>query len=150
MKRLGRPHVAKMLEEQSLTLDDIFGSDGYSIEETGAYSAVLRTPLADFAFSDDPRDFVSAYIVGIPGIEVIQSPIDTWTHFFGEDPAAQKRSDSYRQQLANELNWIALIVDRILKDEATTRDAVWFVKGYNRAYNDWASGSWTAFDFNED
>ena len=40
------------------------------------------------------------------------------------------------------------ITGEILADSERTRDAAFFVKGYNIAYNDWASrtGSWMSSD----
>ena len=151
MESFGRPHVGEMLDEQRLELDRIFGAGTYTIEKASEYSAFLKTPVADFEFTDDPRDFVSAFVESVPGMDVVQSGIDTWAQFLGEEPPPQKRSDSYQQQLAKELRWIAMIVDRILTDKATTRDAAWFVSGYNQAYNDWASrkGTWSEPDFDE-
>ena len=145
----GRPHVAEMLDEQKQILDQIFGSGVYKIEKTSEFSAILKTPYAGFCISDDPRDFVAASVVSVPGMDVVKSPIDTWMQFLGEETPPQKRTDPYEEQLANELKWIAAVVDRILKHPDRTRDAAWFIAGYNRAYNDWASrkGSWTEPNF---
>ncbi|HEU5284969.1 MAG TPA: hypothetical protein VFU20_00495 [Sphingomicrobium sp.] len=140
-----------MLDEQRPSLDAIFGPDSYVIEETSPYSAILKTAIADFEFSDDPRDFVSASITSVPAVDLIQSPLDIWMRFLDEEIPAQRRSDPYQEQLANELKWIAVIVERILKDADRRREAASFVNGYNRAYNDWASGkgSWAEPDFND-
>ena len=140
----GRPHVAAMLEEQRTALDRLFGRGGYGIEATGDYAALLKTPVADFVFTDDPRDFVSASISAVPGIDIIQSPLEIWMAFLDQDVSAPRRSDPYQRQLADELEWLGIIVEKVLKDQATARDAAWFVAGYNRAYNHWASGkgSW--------
>lgn len=148
MDRNQRPHLVEMLKERSPDLDRIFGGDNYHIEKTGEYPVLLRTRSADFEFTDDPRDFVAAFIHDIPGFQISQSPIDTWLKFLGTETPAQKRSHSYEQQLTNELEYVGTIVAKILADDATTRDAVWFVSGYNKAYNDWASGqgSWASSD----
>lgn len=149
MESIERLHVAAMLEATAPNLDRVFGSGNYTIEKTGEYSALLTTKLADFGFTDDPRDFVAGYISRVPNVEVIQSPLDTWMKFLGEDTPSQSCAASHSAQLAAELNWVARIVDEILVDPARTRDAAWYMNGYNQAYNDWASGqgSWTEANF---
>jgi hypothetical protein len=89
---IGRPHVGEMLEQAKLALDQIFGAHGYTIAETGKYSALLKTEFADFEFTDDPRDFVAASAVNEPGNDVIESPIDIWMKFLGEETPLQIRS----------------------------------------------------------
>lgn len=146
-----RPHLTRMLEEASQSLDQIFGTGSYWIEWTGDVSAVLHTQLADFQFTDDPRDFVSASIISVPDVPVVQSPLDSWMSFLDRDLSPQSRKASYREQMQAELEAIAILVEQILLHPATARDAAWFVQGYNRAYNHWASrkGSWTEVDFNK-
>lgn len=149
MNSIGRPHVAAMLEAAAPDLDAIFGRGNYRIESTGEYSALLKTEMADFEFTDDPRDFVAGFITRVANADVIQSPLDTWMKFLGEEIPPQNRAALHSEQLAAELSWVARIVDEILADPARARDASWYVNGYNQAYNDWASGqgSWTEADF---
>ena len=105
--RPSRPHVVNMLDEVKPRLDGIFGPGNYVVEKTGEYSALLKTALADFEVSDDPRDFVAASVTELPSIDVPQSPVDIWMRFLDVDIPVPRRSDSYAVQLAAELDWIA-------------------------------------------
>lgn len=149
MESSKRPHLIVMLEAAKPTLDRIFGADAYSIERTGEFSAIVHTDVADFEFTDDPRDFVAASIIAIPNVPTVESPIDTWMSFVDYQAPARSRAASYGEQMQAELKSIGIVVNQILSDPAKTRDAACFVRGYNRAYNDWASrkGTWTSICF---
>ncbi len=70
----------------------------------------------------------------------------TWALFLGEKPSPKPRDKNGRviastdEQLKDELQLLARLMREIFSNPETTRDAAYFVRGYQQAYNDYAAG----------
>lgn len=139
--RIFRPSIGAMLESASSHLDQIFGAGAHRVSAQDDQSALISTIVGDFEFTDDPRDFVACAMIGFSGPGT-KDPLETYLQFLGIDDDGQSRLDGWQIQLTKELDRLAIVVSNILTDNEIRRDAVSFIRGYNRAYNDWASGKW--------
>jgi len=158
MSWLSSDRIAAFLDRERALLDETFGAQQYEIEDTDRDEATIRSPGLEVKLAYDrnrARD-VGTYItlLGLPDELSIQHPLDTWAAFLGEEIPLLPRNGSGiivvppDEQVRNDLKWIARFVQEIFSDPQRKRDAAYFARGYNRAYNDWASGkgSWGGLD----
>ena len=82
-----------------------------------------------------------------PWGEELDSP-EGWTRPLGEEIRPIPRNSSGHvtlspeEQIRAELKLVARLSREVFSDPQKTRDAFNFVRGYRKAYNDWASGAW--------
>jgi hypothetical protein len=140
-----------LLERERPLLDRIFGKDAYRIESDRPSAASVRSGRFKLDLGYDARDRSIGGILTVTGPwgEEEAGP-DGWTQFLGEKLPQPPRNasghvmPSPEMQIRAELTCVARLCDEVFSDPQTTRDAVNFVRGYRRAYNDWARGDWNA------
>jgi hypothetical protein len=155
MGGLSSDRIAAFLERDRTLLDQIFGIGQYEIQDIDRDIATVRSADLEINFVYDRyrmRD-VGTYItlLAVPEEVSFQHPLDTWARFVGEDTPRLARNASGsitvapEEQVRNDLKRVARLVQKIFSDPQRRRDAAYFAGGYNKAYNDWASGngSWS-------
>jgi hypothetical protein len=141
--------LATFLRDETKKLEVLFGPD-FRIEDDKRdpeNACRLVSPSAEVEFSYDWRDrWVSASLRPLNSIQPIMNVHGTWQwqRFLGLPENSNRKSERDKQQMIDCLDKIEPILE-LFKDQQKTRDAYWFIQGYSRAYNDWASreGSWT-------
>lgn len=150
--------LAAFVSRERALLDQLFGAGHYEVEDIDRDETVIRCNALEVKLAYDRyrvRD-VGTYITlfGVPEKLSFQHPLDTWARFLGEDIPLLPRNSSGiitvppDEQVRNDLYWVARFVREIFADPQSKRDAAFFAAGYNKAYNDWASGngSWADVD----
>ncbi len=154
MSVLSSDRIAAYVNRERAVLDQTFGPGQYEIEDIDRDEAKVRSVAFEVQLVYDrnrARD-VGTYITlfGVPEELSVQNPLDTWASFLGEEIPLLPRNGSGiitvppDEQVRNDLKWVARFAREIFSDPQTKRDAAYFALGYDKAYNDWASGkgSW--------
>jgi hypothetical protein len=127
-------------------LDGIFGEGAYHVESTHPHEAAVRSSRFNLEMGYDERDrsiWSSLTLTGAWGEEV--DIAEGWARFLGEEPVPLPRNAlghvplSAEEQIRTELECVARLSRQIFSDPQKTRDAVNFVRGYRKAYNDYSS-----------
>lgn len=137
--------LEKMVRAQAELLGDVFGEDAYEIVADEDNEVVrVRTAWMDVLLAFDFRDqFVSSSVkpLRVPDELSEDHTTDTLLRFLDIDVGIRRKSVLDEQQVRDELNLMRPLVE-LLKNERSSRDATWFVNGYNAAYTDYCSGKW--------
>ncbi|HEX8214908.1 MAG TPA: hypothetical protein VF582_05495 [Allosphingosinicella sp.] len=149
MTWFSKPSLPALLNDARATLDQIFGEGAYRIESDGPEQVSVRSRCLRLELAHDRRDgsIGSELTVTGPWGEETSDP-EGWAQFLGEEMPPFPRNgsghatQSIEEQVRAELKKVARLSDILFSDPQKTRDAVHFVRGYGKAYNDWASGAW--------
>jgi hypothetical protein len=137
-------NLAEALRANAPLLNEIFGSGGYRIDADEEDLVRVRAEWMELLLVYDFRDqFVSSSVRPLLVHEDMseEHTADTLLRFLNIDVGVRRRSALDEKQVADELNLIRPLA-QLLKDVCKSRDAVWFVNGYNAAYTDHYSGKW--------
>lgn len=148
-----RPQLTDLLTRERPALDQIFGVGAYQIESAHPHEAVVRTNGLAWRIGYDRRDGSIGSALAATGLSPeVEAVPDVWAQFLEQEIPPLPRDvsghikPSAEAQLRNELEWIGRLWSEVFSDPLKTRDAASFVRGYHKAYNDWASGAWDATD----
>lgn len=136
--------LRKLLQRQQPLLDELFGKGAYSVDADVPHQARIIADWLELSLVYDWRDqFISSSItpLNVPPEQSEPHTIDTLLRFCGVTVGVRRKSALDEQQVTDELARIAPLI-QLLKDDRKSRDATWFVRGYNDAYTAWASGEW--------
>lgn len=136
--------LSDLLRRQQPLLDKLFGKGGYRIEGDASDEARIHADWMELSLVYDPRDeFASSMIrpLNVPADQSEPHTSDALLRYCGIEVGPRRKSALDERQVADELALIAPLIP-LLKDKRKSRDATWFVRGYNTAYTDWASGDW--------
>jgi hypothetical protein len=141
--------VAETLKRQGGVLSEIFGS-GYSIEDIDTDHAIVRSENLEWRIWYDrrrDRSVGSELNLGVRESWQYEAPLGTLAQFLGEEepPFLPRNASgivelSLEDQILLELRLLRRV--GVLADPLLARDAAFFVRGYNQAYTDFASGKW--------
>ena len=137
--------LEEIVRAQAQLLDEVLGENAYEVvADRHIHVARVRTGWMELLLSYDVRDrFVSSSVKPLRVAEEISEDHDTDTllRFLDIEVAPRRRSALDEQQVRDELNLLRPLVE-LLKCERNSRDATFFVNGYNAAYTDHYSGKW--------
>ena len=146
-KRKKEPKLADLVEGERHSLEQILGS-GFSIDSGTRGSCRIIGENFEIEFIDDRRDpWVYPSLRPLRSLQLFDSTYgaDEWFQFMGladryfiELP--EHRARGYRDLDCNQVREaIAMILPivELWKDPEATRDAYWFMRGHNVAYNEW-------------
>ena len=143
------PELLMLLQHERALLDQIFGKASYTIESSDPYRASVRSSALRMTFGYDPRDASLKSDLGINGPwgdEIAETP--HWLRYMDEETAPLRRDAgglaylTATDQLRAELRLAARVATEIFSNVQKTLEAVSYVRGYRKAYNDWARGAW--------
>ena len=147
------PQLASLLELERPALDQVFGAGAYQVESSHPHEAVVRTEGVEWRLGYDQRDGSIESLITASGVSWHEEAGSwLWMQFLGQETPTRPRTPtghiavSHEAQLKNELEWLAQLCSEVFSDPSKARDAASFVRGYNKAYNDWASGNWNPAD----
>lgn len=136
--------LADMVRANAPLLNEMFGNGGYRIDADEANSVRVRTEWMELLLIYDFRDkFVSSSVkpLLVPDDMSEEHTSDTLLRFLRVDVGVRRKSALDEQQVRDELDLVSPLA-QLLRDDCKSRDAVWFVNGYNAAYTDYCSGKW--------
>ena len=136
--------LADILRANAPLLNEIFGNGGYRIDADEEDLVRVRAEWMELLLVYDFRDqFVSSSVkpLRVPDDMSEEHTSDTLLRFLDVDVGLRRKSALDEQQVTDELNLVRPLA-QLLKDDCNSRDAVWFVNGYNAAYTDYCSGKW--------
>jgi hypothetical protein len=150
MNLIAKPSVADLLQQQRHVLDTAFGEADYRIEAPSSDSAVIQLNSIEVRFGRERDGNIGALVLlrNPPENSCGDAGTEQWAKFLGKETAVKSRGrngkveDLAEDQLKNEIELIGRLIREIFSNPQRTRDAVYYVEGYTRAYNDWASGKW--------
>jgi hypothetical protein len=153
MSLFSQPTIGELLDARHSELVRIFGGQEYQITADGADAATVMSSRLKLEFGRDSlRDGdVGALITMLDPVEE-SAVVHTWAAFLEEEVPIKARNRtghiiaSTEEQLDDELKWLTKLANAIFSNSQSARDAAYFVRGYTKAYNDWASGGWDAPD----
>ena len=134
--------LGRALQLEIGLIDEIFGQGAYSLEMLDNDVARISADWVEVTISFDRRDgFVSSTLKSkLVGRELAEEAIsDIFIKFCGIEPTTPLRGPLGPERVQHELKGIYPAIE-MLKDPNKSRNACFFVLGYNEAYNDWASG----------
>ena len=134
----------ELVRANTLIIKEIFGDAPLEIDPKNGGSVAIKTKWMELHLYFDVRDrFVSSTIkpLLVPAEMSEEHTSDTLLRFLGIDVGERRKSSLDQQQIIDELNRVRPLVHR-LQDETTSRDATWFVRGYDEAYTDYCNGKW--------
>jgi hypothetical protein len=132
------------LRAQHALLDKLFGQGAYRINSEDAISSRVFADWMELSLIYDQRDqFISSAIkpLRVPSEIAEDHQSTTLLRYLDVQFTPHRKSALYEQQVRDELTRIAPLVE-LFRDEQRSRDATWFVRGYNAAYTDHFSGEW--------
>ena len=141
--------LSELLERERASLDEVFGKAAYEIESTGSDGAVVSSAELKWSLGRDCRDGLIASDLTVAPAEPwgVRATTEIWARFLREEIPTLERDASGHvgpsagEQIQRELALIGRLTSEIFSDSQTTRDAAFFVRGYQSAYGDWASGA---------
>ena len=137
-------------EHNRRALDQIFGKGAYDVESDERDAACVRSRQLEWRIGYDRRDgSLASSLTAAPQEEWSESAVpETWARFLGDEVPPLPRDAvgmvelSVDEQIALELALLQRLSLSIFADAQRTRDAAFFVRGYQRAYTDYCSGRW--------
>jgi len=152
MGLFSEPRLSELLEREQTSLDEIFGEGAYQIESSDSDCATVRSARLKWSLGRDPRDgLIVSELLAVPGEPWEEQAItEVWARFLDEEipPVPRYASGHVKlsagEQIKRELGWVHRLTRAIFSDPQKARDAAFFVQGYQRAYDDYCSGSWDA------
>ena len=136
------PSLANLVRRQSSLLDGLFGRGSYEVVDVSAEACDLRASWADVALSYDWRDqwvYASLKPLLVPPDATDTYPDYLWLKFLDIEAEQFRKGELHERQISEALTRIRPVVE-LFRDEARSRDALWFVRGYCEAYTDRSSG----------
>lgn len=136
--------ISDILHANMQLMNEIFGQDMFHIDAPTANSASIKTGWMELKLVYGPRDlFVSSTVRPMMVPAALSEPLvtDTALRFLDIEVGARRKSCLDDSQVVDELNRLRPLVN-LLQDEASSRDAANFVKGYDEAYTDHCRGLW--------
>ena len=136
--------LADIMRTKTPLLNEIFGHGGFRIDADEEDLVRVRAEWMELLLVYDFRDqFVSSSIkpLRVPEDMSEEHTTDTLLRFLDIDVGVRRKSALDEQQVTDELNIVRPLA-QLLQDDCKSRDAVWFVNGYNAAYTDYCSGKW--------
>lgn len=146
-----KPDLATILKGERRVLEHIFGGESYRIEAVDNDEASLKTEKLEIRFARDERDGdVGCNIALNQVIEEFEEGAGSfmWASFLGDEEIAKPRDrngqviSSAEEQIAEELTLLGRLVKEIYSDAQKTRDAVFWIIGYETAGTHHAMGLW--------
>lgn len=151
MKIFSKPKLGKILDDQKLCLNDIFGVDNFQINASHPDEATIASGSIEIVFGRDNRDGNIGVMLTLKETTTNSSWQDgpfQWAKFLGEEERPKKRDRngkivaSTSEQIVEELELIGRLVKEIFSDPSKTRDAINWLAGYREAYNARSAGDW--------
>ena len=136
--------LVEILRAKAPLLNELFGDDSYEIDEEDDDLVRVRAKWMELLLVYDFRDqWVSSSVrpLRVPDDISEEHTTDTLLRFLDIDVGARRKSMLDEQQVTDELRLVRPLA-QLLKDDRKSRDAVWFVYGYNAAYTDHCNRKW--------
>jgi len=150
MGLFSKPSIVELLDREQPMLDHAFGVGSYEVDSSHPEQATVRSSLLEARFGCERDGAIGALIVlrDPPTGTCGEAETWLWAKFLDVDAPPMIRDHEGRvqaapeQQLRREVEMIGRLVRDIFSDPQKAREAAFYVEGYTRAYNDWASGNW--------